>query len=250
MKKAIFSRFFLKKILKTDTLGKEIFYFKNIHSTNKFLKELPQKFHGAVCISESQTEGRGRLGREFLSRKGGLYMSVLYKAQKDFDAGVITSLAAVAVSRSIDQIYRVQTGIKWVNDIHLENKKICGILCEKIDDFVVVGIGVNVQGKAFPEDLKNIADNLYNLTGKKAKIQRVAAVILGDLEAVLREENLKNHIEILREKSVVLGKEILVLKQGESYCAKAIDILENGSLLIEKEGEKEILNFGEISLKI
>ena len=118
-------------------------------STNTRLKEWAREGRIAapyVLTADSQTAGRGRLGRRFVSPPGtGLYMSILIAPPKNTDAGKITVLAAVAVCRTIHELTGLQPKIKWVNDLFLRGKKVCGILAEKINEGVIVGIGINVE---------------------------------------------------------------------------------------------------------
>lgn len=244
-----FNKFIIKKHLKTSVFGKNIYYFKSIDSTNSFAKESPLK-KGDLVIAENQTCGRGRKGKSFISNKGGIYFSAIWETEENFDAGVITTLSAIATAKAIDKIYGIETKIKWVNDIYYMHKKICGILCEKSEDKIIIGIGVNVNSQKFPEDIKNIADSLLNLTHKRLNPQKLCTEIINNLEKLLMENSLSEHMDFLKNRSIVLGREIKVLSPKGEYFATALDISSSGELIIESNGEKSILGFGEISLKI
>ena len=120
--------------------------------------------HGSLVAADRQTAGRGRLGRSFASADGGLYMSVVIKS--DLPAGVLTTLCAVAVRRAIQELTGKTADIKWVNDLQIDGKKICGILCEGVWQGdrplgVIAGIGLNICQREFPEALRDIAASLY-----------------------------------------------------------------------------------------
>lgn len=135
-------------------------------STNRYLKELAAKQalpDGFTVTALRQTSGRGRLGRTFFSPEGtGLYMSVYYNTPSAAEAMAYTPLCACAVCRALESVCSVRAGIKWVNDIYLKGKKLCGILCEKTKNGVVLGIGLNLKTppEGFPEEIRNVACSL------------------------------------------------------------------------------------------
>ena len=136
-------------------MNRKKLYFEELDSTNSYLKEMAAKGaqEGTIIIANRQSAGRGRLGRSFFSpEEKGIYMSILLRPDISLERAVlITSMAAVAVAEAIEQVSGIQTKIKWVNDIFLNKKKVCGILTEAgIDaetgtlEYAVLGIGVNV----------------------------------------------------------------------------------------------------------
>lgn len=241
----------------------EKIYFEELDSTNRYLKELEVKNArpGTVIIANRQSAGRGRLGRNFFSpEEKGIYMSILLRPDIPLERAVlITSMAAVAVARAIERVSGIEAKIKWVNDIFLNGKKVCGILTEAGIDaesgkfsYAVLGIGVNVGEMEFPEELRNIATSVTNECGFTVSKENLIDEILLELEKWHTTLYDGGFLEESRKRSILLGKEILVLDEtapGGSYPAKAVEINELGNLVIEKNGEKKILNSGEVSIR-
>lgn len=239
----------------------KIKYFETLPSTNAYLKENAEElFEGTVIIAGNQTAGRGRFTRKFHSPKNsGIYMSILLKPDyKGFDATLITTLAAVAVSESVEELSNKKTEIKWVNDVLIEDKKICGILTEgKIDpetlkpQFVVLGIGINafVPEGGFDEEIKNIAGAVFDNFDEDLKNRLTASVI----DRVFNYINCakKDILEKYKNRLFLLGRKISVIKNDEKIPAVALDIDENFRLLVRYEnGKKEYISSGEISIKL
>lgn len=226
-------------------------------STNTALKEaaLGGAPHGAVLIADCQTAGRGRLGRAFFSPSGsGIYMSVLLRPALPLTvaAGRITTLAALAVSRAIFRASGIETVIKWVNDLLIEGKKVCGILAEAVsideDNAVILGIGINVKNTAFPAELAEIATSLED-HGNPPDRNLLIAAILDEL-ASLDPARPQDWMPEYKKKSAVLGNTVKLLPFGcESYEAVALDVTENGALIVERDGEKLEIFSGEVSLR-
>ena len=155
----------IKKYINCES---EIILLDEIDSTNNFLKQKAESGEksGTVIIAKRQTGGKGRLGRSFFSPQGGMYLSILLRPQISAEKSLfITTAAAVAVCRAIEKVSNKKSGIKWVNDVFIDNKKVCGILTEASLDFetgglyyAVVGIGVNLYypKNSFPNDIKSI----------------------------------------------------------------------------------------------
>ena len=236
--------------------------FSELDSTNRYLKELAKEGakEGMVIIANQQSAGRGRLGRSFFSPAGsGIYMSILLRPEVDLQKSVrITSMAAVAVARAIEKVSGIEAKIKWVNDIFLNGKKVCGILTESgintvtgTLDYAVLGIGINVGKIEFPEELKNIATSVCNECKYTVTRNELIVEILKELEYWYPSLQDGSFLKESRERSLLLGKEILVVGTGESgYQAKALDLDDMGHLWIEKAGKKELLHSGEVSIKI
>ncbi len=241
----------------------EKIYFSEIDSTNRYVKELASSGapEGTVVIAKKQSAGRGRLGRSFFSpEEKGIYMSILLRPELELQRAVlITSMAAVAVANAIERVSGLNAQIKWVNDIFVNQKKVCGILTEAgIDgengslEYAVLGIGVNVGFMEFPEELKEIATSVSNECGIEINKEALIEEILKELErwypTLWNGEFLKES----KARSILLGKEILVIDasvSGGSYEAKAVDLDEMGHLIIERKGKKELLNSGEVSIR-
>ena len=249
--------------LKDDYCNVPIYSYKTLESTNKTAKELTFKdaSHGTVIISEEQTAGRGRLGRSFYSPKNsGIYMSIILKPNLTIaDSVLITTAASVAVCRAIEKTTGIEAKIKWINDIVLNNKKVCGILTEASTDFesgtienIILGIGINFNTACedFPDEIQNTAASLFSKENSKISRNVLCAAIIN--EVLSMSDNLKGHkfINEYKKRSIVLDKDIIFIRNGVSTKAHAIDIQDDGSLVVEKEnGEITILNSGEISIR-
>ena len=258
--------FLIQKLKNTkDICDKNIIIFDTIDSTNTYLKNAvkTEKFvHGTVVIAYEQTAGRGRLGRTFYSPdKTGLYMSILLDSNKFEDEfsknpALFTVTAAVAVSRAIQKKADINVKIKWVNDLYLENKKICGILAEGILNSgkiskIVLGIGLNLTTVDFPEELQQKAGSLFGFSEITSAFRlEMAAEIIDSLFEAFNEDKQKIMSEY-KENSCVIGKTVEIITATETYSAKAIDITPNGELVVEKDDSSCVqLNSGEISLKL
>lgn len=239
----------------------KIKYFETLPSTNAYLKEKAENLcEGTVIIAGNQTAGRGRFARKFHSPEStGIYMSILLKPDyKGFDATFITTLAAVAVSESVEELSNKKTEIKWVNDVLIEGKKICGILTEgKIDpktlkpNFVILGIGINAftPSGGFNPEIERIAGSVFEVFDEDLKNRLAASVI----DKVFGYINCSKKEILAKYKSRVsfLGRQIFVIKNDEKIPAIALDIDDDFRLLVRYEnGNQEYLSSGEISIKI
>jgi len=225
-----------------------------VSSTNTLIKELAIQgaAEGAVIIAESQTAGRGRRGRSFFSPEGGgLYLSLLLRPK--FSAEHITTAAAAAAALAIEEVSGRAADIKWVNDIWLEGRKVCGILCEAGSGFVVVGVGVNVTAppSGFPEELKDIAGAVFadGNAPDEARL-RIAAAFLNHFTRFYTNMDAGEYYPQYRKRCFLLGQEINVLRGGEAIPATAIDINEHCHLLVRyADGSEEYLSSGEVSIR-
>lgn len=251
----------IKRYLKTAYIGKSIYVLDTVDSTNNFAKNLGHNGaeSGIAVIARGQTEGKGRLGRTWSSKKdAGLWMSVLLRP--DISAEeiyCITPLAGLAVYRVINRICPDRTFIKWPNDIIVGNKKICGILTEltaeadKVE-FLVTGVGINVDLDSFPEEICGKATSLYLETGRRCEKSRLAAEILNELEAVFSENEFMLRDSALSEYKAAcasINREIGFWRRGEYIRAEAFDINRRGALLAEdKNGVSYELSSGEVTV--
>lgn len=256
--------------------GYDFFEYDEIDSTNLEAKRLVAKKSSAtkqVFLAKRQTAGRGRLGRSFFSpEETGLYMSLLLQIdEKLLDTDLITPAAGVAVCRTIDFFYdekgkKANPQIKWVNDIYLNKKKVCGILTEgilnpkegKISQ-VIIGIGVNLfePKTGFPPEIENIAGFVYNKdffkNPEETKYQFVAK-LLENLEKTLEAAQEKAVMEEYKARSFLIGKNVTVITPQKHYAALVKDVTEKGHLIVEYEENGQIqqteLLSGEVSLKL
>lgn len=243
-------------------------------STNRVARELDAadcRETPYVIVANEQTKGRGRLGRSFYSPpKAGLYMSIAFCPSFGLDkAMLITTIAAVAVCRAIEQVTGLYPKIKWVNDIYLNGKKLCGIMTEAQSSFetgniekVILGIGVNCFSGSFPEELSDTATYLKNPPREFTRGQLAAAIVNEFFDAIDQTDT----GPLLREyksKCFILGERITIYdtisgsspdENTKGVKARAIDIDKNGGLVVEyMEGlrmrEMETLTTGEVSIR-
>lgn len=237
----------------------EVLAYGEIDSTNGQAKRLALGgVKGPVLlVAESQTAGRGRMGRQFYSPAGsGVYFSILYTTHRPLqDTVTVTGAAAVAVLRAIRALTGKQTAIKWVNDLHLEGRKVCGILTEAVTDpfgdgthSVIVGIGVNWYAAEFPQELSEIAGAVGAENADRASL---IATVWRELKPWLENPGDRSWLEDYRRFSAVLGKEITWNQQGICRRGKALEIDDDGALLVREEGGALFtLSTGEITVRI
>lgn len=230
---------------------------KETDSTNTQCKLLAKANapHGTVVIAEHQTAGRGRLGRTFVSPDGGgLYCSVLLRQGFDMEhIGLVTPCAAVAAAKAIESISGVEAGIKWVNDIYLSGKKVCGILTEgSLPDFLVVGIGINLRSvrDTFPVELQGIVTSIEDETGSIITADRMADVFLRCLSDEIDRLSSGAFLSEYRARSILTGRTVTVCGSGEPYEAEATGIDDEAGLIVRlPDGGTRVLRTGEVSVR-
>jgi BirA family biotin operon repressor/biotin-[acetyl-CoA-carboxylase] ligase len=215
--------------------------------------------HGTLVIAEEQSAGRGRMGRAFYSPKeSGIYMSLVLRPELLLpDAVLLTTAAAVAVSRAIETVTGKTTGIKWVNDIFYRGRKAGGILTEVVSgvesgtvESAVVGIGVNFRQTSLPAELQEVAGSLFSgQTGVTRNV--LAAEIVNRLLGITDALPDTAFLDEYRRRSIVLGKDIRYLEQGTWNPAKALAIDDRGGLIVERpDGSLKTLVSGEVSVRV
>lgn len=255
----------IEKYLTGSALDLRLEVFKSLSSTNHTAKELASdgEAEGKVILSEEQTAGRGRAGKSFFSPSGtGLYMSILLRPKMPAaESSLLTTAAAVAVARAIERVSGRQAQIKWVNDVFVEGKKVCGILTEaalSVEsgglDYAVVGIGINIFEPfgGFPPELSEIITSVLTQNGKNGDIRsRIAAEVLSEFMGFYDELDKKRFLLEYKRRSFILGKEIMVITGSESRRALALELDDDCRLKVRYEDEREeYLSSGEISVKI
>jgi BirA family biotin operon repressor/biotin-[acetyl-CoA-carboxylase] ligase len=258
--------------LSDKELASKIHIYSVIDSTNTRAKEmaLAGASHGSVVMADSQAGGKGRYGRNFFSPAGhGIYMSFVLRPSKylSFDVPtLVTAYAAVVTCEAIEGVTGKQPQIKWVNDLFLAGKKICGISTEAVIDFesgttpwIVLGIGINfTEAESLPCELKQIVGTVFSkeeLGEKYPPITRsqLAANIINRMTAD-KPKYPTDGTELLnqyRKRLMMLGAKVTVTGPKEPYEAVALDIDNAGQLIIEKsDGEVLTLATGEISIKM
>ena len=262
-KNDILSSYSIKQHLKNPHL--DISVFSSVTSTNTILKEMAEQGakEGTVIIAEEQTAGRGRTGKQFYSPKGtGIYISILLRPDIPAEESLfLTTSAAVATARAIEDVSDKRALIKWVNDIYLEDKKTCGILTEgafnvetgKLD-YAIVGIGINVciPDGGFPDNIKDIATAIFDKqTDSINKRSILIANLLDYFMEYYKDFKSKSYEKEYIERSMIIGKTITVIEGSKTSVAKAIDIDKNCRLKVQfEDGTTKWLSSGEVSTKI
>ncbi|WP_278554254.1 biotin--[acetyl-CoA-carboxylase] ligase [Parvimonas micra] len=247
----------IQEIQKNLKYKHNIEIFDSIDSTNKYLKSrINEKNYGTIVISNEQTNGYGKSNREFLSNKDiGIYMSILINPNCLIEESLkITILTSVAILSAIKSICNLDVKLKWVNDIILKDLKVGGILCESqinlntnIIDNMIVGIGINVKEFEFPPSLKNIATSIENNTNIKVSRNALISEIINFFDLYFIKK--ANYIDLYKENSYVLGKDITVIQNDKQFYAKAIDIDNNGSLIVQEQEKIIKLISSDISIR-
>ncbi|MBE6110770.1 MAG: biotin--[acetyl-CoA-carboxylase] ligase [Erysipelotrichaceae bacterium] len=234
-----------------------VYVFETIDSTNNYAKILAAQNapHGTLVIANHQSAGRGRQGHSFYSpASSGLYLSLIIHPSQSEYISRITPAAAVAAVRAIEETAGIRPGIKWVNDLFIEKKKIAGILSEAISDFethtlsaVIIGIGINCRPMKFPDELEEVASSL---NANKLSRNALAAALWKYLLFYTSHLEDPQLMELYRRDSIILNKEILYTQNNETFQAKVTGINDEGNLILEKpDGSVQVLASGEISVK-
>ena len=237
--------------LSTDYIGQKIFYFPELESTNIIAKvkaspRVEGINEGTIIIAERQSAGKGRLGRRWFSPLGGIWLSIiLYPQLSPSYIPRITLMTAVAIVKAMERCAQVKAQIKWPNDILINEKKVCGILTEMsaeldVINWVVVGIGinVNVDHREFPEDIQEKIISLQEFLGKEISRVRLAQILLEEFEKYYERLKRREFSSILKEwklYSHTLGRKIKINLGEKIITGEAIDINEEGALILKKE---------------
>jgi BirA family biotin operon repressor/biotin-[acetyl-CoA-carboxylase] ligase len=265
---AVINSFFYEQTDSTNIRARE--YLSSLQQNEQIDKDknnqLPIK---AIFVANSQTNGKGRLGRSFFSPKDcGIYLSIIFETdflEYENDVTLITPKVAVSVCKTLEKFESQNCQIKWVNDIFIQDKKICGILTEgilstsqkeKINP-AIIGIGINLQEdkNGFPEEISKIAGSVnIDFSLREKIIQTLLQEILEDLKV-------QNHQQVMTEyknRSNLIGKTVDVIENtfsGQSYQAQVVDITDTGHLLVKKKLQASFeenlteLFTGEVSIK-
>lgn len=266
--KSIFSEYYAEHF--PQLCQDKIQFFQEIDSTNNYAKKLLMDtsdystLDGTVIMADSQTAGRGRLGRQFVSPQGtGIYVSLIYSPKAMALAPTwISVYTAVAICRGIKKMYGIEPKVKWINDIFFGGKKICGILTEGVVGFesgtiesAVIGFGLNINEneKAFSGELKNIVGSICGSGNSSVKRCDLAAELAGEVFSIF-EESPADVIEEYRELCFLKGMEVTVRDVSgatEDYQAQVLDVTDDAHLLVKsKDGNIKELSTGEVSIKL
>lgn len=227
--------------------------YKVTDSTNTRAIKISESVAGTIlAASEEQTNGKGRQGKSFYSPAGsGVYFSLVIHPRGELsDIVCATSAAAVAVAKSIEEMTDLDPRIKWVNDIYVDGKKVCGILVQSIIrngvlDGLCIGIGVNISTKDFPEDFRLRAGALGKEIDRNIFVAKVAKKLI-DFSQNIDD---KSYLDYYRKKSCVIGKEIRFYENNIEHFAEAIGIDDNAHLIVNENGKIKELSSGEITVR-
>ena len=246
-----------------------VVYYHETDSTNTRAKQAAEdgEKSGTLFITECQTGGRGRRGRTWESPAGsGIWMSLLLRPEiKPFDASMLTIVAAMGMKDAIEEIIGGGTGqgeihckIKWPNDIVLGDRKICGMLTEMSAEtdwinYVVIGIGVNVNTTEFDDSIKDTASSILLQTGSSVKRSDVVVAFARHFsryyDEFLKECNLSGLADDYNKALINVGRDVKIVERDGSFVAKAVGIDETGSLIVEKDGDTIRIVAGEVSVR-
>lgn len=240
----------------------DITLFDELDSTNTYLKKLARAGaeEGRIIIARRQSAGRGRLGRSFYSDAEGLYISVLIRPHMKAESMVfVTAMTAVAMARAIERTVDADAMIKWVNDIFVRGKKVCGILCESafgadaLSEYVVIGAGVNITEPSggFPADISAVAGALLSHGSGQELRSRLAAAFLEELFGEYARLDSRSFLDEYRRRSMVTGKSVSVISPSLTRRGKAIAIDDDCRLVVRfDDGTTEHVSTGEISVRV
>lgn len=247
----------IKARLDSESLWNTIQCFSELPSTNEHLKELVKKnlSEGVVIIAETQSNGKGRKQRQWISTKGGLYFSVLLRPPLPPQKAMLATMAtSIAMTKAIRETTGIQVRIKWPNDLLYEGNKICGVLTElsaEMDQitYMIIGVGINVNNM-IPEELSSFATTLQAIGGKKISLTDLLTSSLSNLDIWydhVKKGQQKLIFNTWLEYTDTIGKTVQIRDTTSTITGLAKGITENGGLILEtKEGIKHIVS-GDIS---
>lgn len=253
--------------LQTEIIGRKIYYFDTIDSTQNFALKLASKPYenGSVVIAERQTHGRGRQNRRWISPRGGIWLSILLKPNFEvFQVSLFPMLTSLALAIAIEKTLKIKPNLKWPNDLTLKDKKVAGILVDaSIEsnqiDYLVIGVGINfkIQPNAISKSAKN-SKNFYGATtlvGKKEKSDPIVLLqaFLYELEQLYGKVVAGNISKIKSEwekRSSTIGKNVKISTPDREIKGRATGIDDDGALLVSSKAEIYRFLVGDISYQV
>ena len=231
----------LRKKLKTTWLGRNLYHFMKTDSTNNVAKALAEQGaqEGTIIIAETQTYGRGRLGRKWESPKGGVWLSIILKPKlKMREIVKINLLTAVAVAKTIREEFKLNAEVKWPNDVLIDQRKVCGILEGDEAKYVILGIGINANFElaALPENLRATATSLKDILGKEVDREKFICNLLKNFE-IYYEKFKEGKTDLIlndwRKLSCILDRNVQISDYEKKFEGMAIDIDKDGYLIVK-----------------
>ena len=241
----------------------DIYFYHEIGSTNDECKKLAEEGakHGTLVVAEKQTKGKGRRGRSWESPKGtGIWMTLLLRPDiEPYNSSGLTLVTAMAINKAVQEITGLDAKIKWPNDIVVNGKKVTGILTEmsaqpEMINYIVIGIGINVNTEEFPEDIAKTASSLKIESGKTIKRSSIIALFGKYFEQYyakyIKTQDMSLLIDEYNKELINVDRQIKVLAKENSYTGIAKGINRHGELIVETEN-KELKNVvaGEVSVR-
>ncbi len=247
----IIEPFEVSRGLNSKYIGHNIHFYEEVKSTNDTAREFAENDaqEGTVVIASHQTAGRSRKRTDWASPEGGIYMTMILRPDVTLlEASKLTIVTGVAIAKTLHDRFDIDVGIKWPNDLLIDNKKICGILTEAVTskdvlDAVLVGVGVDVNTKEedMPDKIQDVATSVKketNIIYNRAAIMREFFIIFEELYEEFKNDNFKHIISEWRRLSSTTGNRVKVYKDGKALVADAVGITNNGALIIETDDGK------------
>lgn len=236
----------LRKELRTKCFGKHAFFRQEVDSTNKWAKELAEDGaeEGTITLAQTQEAGRGRLGREWISPKGGLWFSVILRPnQKVREAAKLVFVAGLAVAEVLQEKYKFEVETKWPNDVLVKGRKICGILCEMNTkgehvNYLILGVGLNANfhvDNMLPESIRSEATSIEDELGTKIQLESLLKTLLQKMEECYRSFLETGFAYVLRRwktYAAFLGRQIIV-GEPQRLDGLAMDVDNDGALIVK-----------------
>ena len=245
----------IKSGLNTEFIGQKLFIYDETDTTNERAKANSDAPEGSVFSAEVQTHGKGSRGRGWVSPRGtGIWHTILLKPDiSPLEVSQITLVAGLAVCKAIG----LDSKIKWPNDIVIGGKKVCGILTEmsaEMDmvNYVVCGIGINVNTESFDKEIEHRATSMYIESGVKYRRDEIIARLMNEFEYYYKKflnDGLSAILDEYKKYCVTIGRDVSVIFKKETVTGKAVDVDENGALVVETANGIIRVTSGEVSVR-
>jgi len=245
--------------LDTDFIGRNFVFIEQLESTNSFLME--NEFYqenGTVVISEYQSQGRGRRGREWNSMPGQnlTFSMLLVRPYRPPEINVLNLGASLAIAQSIENLYQLKVNLKWPNDVLIDNKKVAGILLDSASQGdrvskVVVGMGINVNQSGFEGEFLFQPTSIRREFGQEVSRERLLSEILNNYEYIVKGSRYNAHkiLQDWKSRCKLLGEKIQIVSEKETKYGIFDDIDEEGYLVLKSGEDYERISYGDVSLR-